>query len=59
MYLEDLFTVQASVSGVPAISIPIGTDKNGLPIGLQIMADNFKEHKIYKFANFVLNFSNN
>ena len=39
MYLEDLFTVQASVSGVPSISIPNGKDKNGLPIWLQIMAN--------------------
>ena len=51
MYLEDLFTVQASVSGVPAISIPNGTDQNGLPIGLQIMANSFKEADLFAFAN--------
>jgi aspartyl-tRNA(Asn)/glutamyl-tRNA(Gln) amidotransferase subunit A len=33
MYLEDLYTVQASVSGVPALSIPIGKDEKDLPIG--------------------------
>jgi aspartyl-tRNA(Asn)/glutamyl-tRNA(Gln) amidotransferase subunit A len=53
MYLEDLFTVQASVSGVPAISIPNGQDKNGLPIGLQIMANSFKEAELYAFANYL------
>ncbi|MCC5938727.1 MAG: Asp-tRNA(Asn)/Glu-tRNA(Gln) amidotransferase subunit GatA [Lunatimonas sp.] len=54
MYLEDLFTVQASVSGVPAISIPNGKDKLGLPIGLQIMANSFKEADLYAFANYLL-----
>ncbi|MCH7399091.1 Asp-tRNA(Asn)/Glu-tRNA(Gln) amidotransferase subunit GatA [Belliella sp. DSM 107340] len=53
MYLEDLFTVQASVSGVPAISIPNGFDKSGLPIGLQIMANSFKEAELYAFANYL------
>ncbi|MCH7400655.1 Asp-tRNA(Asn)/Glu-tRNA(Gln) amidotransferase subunit GatA [Belliella kenyensis] len=53
MYLEDLFTVQASVSGVPAISIPNGTDANGLPIGLQIIANSFKEAELYAFANYL------
>ncbi len=54
MYLEDLFTVQASVSGVPAISIPNGEDENGLPVGLQIMANSFKEAELYAFANYVM-----
>ena len=53
MYLEDLFTVQASVSGVPALSIPNGFDKSGLPIGLQIMANSFKEAELYAFANYL------
>ena len=53
MYLEDLFTVQASVSGVPSISIPNGKDENGLPIGLQIMANSFKEAELYAFANYL------
>ncbi len=53
MYLEDLFTVQASVSGVPAISIPNGTDEKGLPIGLQIITNSFKEAELYAFANYL------
>ncbi|MBT0810871.1 Asp-tRNA(Asn)/Glu-tRNA(Gln) amidotransferase subunit GatA [Litoribacter ruber] len=53
MYLEDLFTVQASVSGVPAISIPNGKDEKGLPIGLQIMANSFKEADLYAFAEYL------
>ncbi|HET9486351.1 MAG TPA: Asp-tRNA(Asn)/Glu-tRNA(Gln) amidotransferase subunit GatA, partial [Chryseosolibacter sp.] len=43
MYLADLFSVQANVVGVPAISIPCGTDDKGLPIGLQVIADDFEE----------------
>lgn len=53
MYLEDLFTVQASVSGVPAISIPNGQDKNGMPIGLQILANSFKEAELFAFSHYL------
>lgn len=51
MYLGDLFSVQANVVGVPAISIPCGEDKNGLPIGLQVIADDFEESKLLQFSN--------
>ncbi|MGY6523654.1 MAG: Asp-tRNA(Asn)/Glu-tRNA(Gln) amidotransferase subunit GatA [Mongoliitalea sp.] len=54
MYLEDLFTVQASVSGVPAISIPNGKDEKGLPIGIQIIANSFKEAELYAFADYLM-----
>ena len=54
MYLEDLFTVQASVSGVPAISLPNGRDKKGLPIGIQVVANSFKEAELYAFANYLM-----
>lgn len=53
MYLEDLFTVQASVSGVPAISIPNGQDKSGMPIGLQVISNSFKEAELYGFSNYL------
>jgi len=39
-YLEDIFTVQANIAGNPAVSVPIGIDANGLPIGLQVMGAN-------------------
>ncbi|SMG33955.1 aspartyl/glutamyl-tRNA(Asn/Gln) amidotransferase subunit A [Marivirga sericea] len=54
MYLEDIFTVQANVSGIPAISIPNGTDAQNLPIGLQIMTDVFKESELYAFADYLM-----
>ena len=50
MYLADIFTVQANVVGYPAISVPNGTDDNGLPIGIQIMAPPFEEGKLVAFA---------
>lgn len=51
MYLEDLFTVQSNLTGIPAISVPNGEDQNGLPVGLQIMAQSFEEDKLLNFAN--------
>ena len=43
MYLEDIFTVQAPIVGIPAISVPSGVHSNGLPIGLQLMAGFLKK----------------
>ena len=51
MYLADIFTVQASLSGVPAISIPAGQDAAGLPIGLQVLSGAFREADLLAFAN--------
>ncbi|MDX2190695.1 MAG: Asp-tRNA(Asn)/Glu-tRNA(Gln) amidotransferase subunit GatA [Bacteroidota bacterium] len=50
MYLADIFTVSANIIGAPGISIPIGKDSEGLPIGLQIMAPDFKEEELLKFS---------
>jgi len=43
MYLGDVFTVPASLAGLPALSIPCGFDESGLPVGLQLMAPAFSE----------------
>ncbi len=50
MYLEDIFTVQAPIAGVPAISVPCGIHSNGLPMGIQLMAGYFEEAKLYAMA---------
>lgn len=50
MYLSDIFTVPANLIGLPAMSIPCGKDINKLPIGLQIVANNFREDKIFNLA---------
>ena len=51
MYLSDIFTIPANLAGIPAMSIPCGFSKNGLPIGLQILADAFQEEKIFRVAH--------
>jgi aspartyl-tRNA(Asn)/glutamyl-tRNA(Gln) amidotransferase subunit A len=51
MYFSDVLTVQASVAGIPAISVPNGCDEQGLPFGLQILSDMFTESDLYAFAN--------
>ncbi len=55
MYFEDLLTVQASVAGNPAISIPLNRNHKGLPIGFQIMAGYFREDNLLAFSNYILN----
>ena len=59
MYLNDIFTVPASLAGLPGISIPVGLDKAGLPVGIQLIANSFDEpnlisvaHTLEKSANF-------
>lgn len=51
MYLEDIFTVQANLTGVPAISLPLGKHSNGMPFGVQLMANMFEEEKLLAFSN--------
>ena len=51
MYLSDLLTVPANLAGLPAISIPCGFDKKGLPIGLQLIGNVLEEDKILNAAN--------
>ncbi len=53
MYLADIFTVQANVVGYPAISVPNGTDEQGLPIGIQAMARPFAEGELLAFAKLI------
>jgi aspartyl-tRNA(Asn)/glutamyl-tRNA(Gln) amidotransferase subunit A len=51
VYLADIFTVQANMTGMPAIALPIGTHPNGLPVGVQLMADKFCEQALFAFAS--------
>ena len=51
MYLADVFTVQANMAGIPAISLPIGAHPDGLPVGVQFMAGRVEEEKLLNFAN--------
>jgi aspartyl-tRNA(Asn)/glutamyl-tRNA(Gln) amidotransferase subunit A len=47
MYLEDIFTLPASLAGVPGISFPVGFDNIGLPIGMQLLAPHFREDLLF------------
>ena len=50
MYLGDIYTISVNLSGLPGISIPVGTDSKGLPIGMQIIGNCFEEKKIMQAA---------
>ncbi len=51
MYLADVFTVQANLTGIPAMALPIGLHPgDGLPVGVQLMADAFREAELLGFA---------
>ena len=50
MYLGDIYTVSVNLAGLPAISIPCGTDSRGLPIGLQLIGDCFQEKRLIQAA---------
>jgi len=51
MYLSDLLTIPANLAGLPAISLPCGFDKSGLPIGLQLIGNVFDEGKLLQVAS--------
>jgi len=51
MYLNDIFTIAGNLTGAPAMSIPCGFDRRGLPIGLQIQGNYFREAKILNIAH--------
>jgi aspartyl-tRNA(Asn)/glutamyl-tRNA(Gln) amidotransferase subunit A len=51
MYLNDIFTVPASLAGLPGISVPAGLDAQGLPLGLQILGKTFDEETVLRAAD--------
>lgn len=53
MYLADIYTVQANLTGIPAVSIPLSTHANKLPFGVQFFADKFEEESLLTFAQYV------
>ena len=62
MYLNDIFTVPVNLSGLPAISIPAGKDKNNYPLGLQLIGKAFEEQNLLDISYSMekeLNFKNN
>lgn len=51
MYLSDIFTISANLAGIPGISIPCGFSESGLPIGLQILGQPFREADLFAIAH--------
>lgn len=58
MYLEDIFTVQANITGMPAISLPLGRNSDGLPFGIQLMANSLEDAKLLAFSSYLTTLAN-
>jgi aspartyl-tRNA(Asn)/glutamyl-tRNA(Gln) amidotransferase subunit A len=54
MYLQDIFTVHANLTGHPAMSLPIGTHSNGMPFGVQLMGNSFAEKDLFDACHTLL-----
>ena len=50
MYLGDIYTISVNLAGLPGISIPVGRDSKGLPVGMQLVGDCFQEKKLFRAA---------
>lgn len=50
MYLNDIYTIPASMAGLPAMSVPVGLSQNNLPLGVQVIAGRFQERTMFEFA---------
>ncbi|RLD17712.1 MAG: Asp-tRNA(Asn)/Glu-tRNA(Gln) amidotransferase GatCAB subunit A [Caldiserica bacterium] len=53
MYMQDVFTIPASLAGIPGLNFPAGRNKDGLPIGLQILGKKLSEREIFCFSFFL------
>jgi aspartyl-tRNA(Asn)/glutamyl-tRNA(Gln) amidotransferase subunit A len=53
MYLQDIFTVHANLTGHPAISLPLGNHSNGMPFGIQVMGKIFGEKDLFNFSAYL------
>jgi aspartyl-tRNA(Asn)/glutamyl-tRNA(Gln) amidotransferase subunit A len=53
MYLQDIFTVHANLTGNPAISLPYGKGNDGMPFGIQLMSAPFTEKDLYDFSAYL------
>jgi aspartyl-tRNA(Asn)/glutamyl-tRNA(Gln) amidotransferase subunit A len=51
MYLSDIYTISVNLAGIPAISVPCGFTRSGLPVGLQILAKPFAEETLLRVAH--------
>ncbi len=56
MYLTDIYTVSASLAGIPGLVLPIGTHSNGLPVGVQLLAPHFEEGRLFQVGHVIEQF---
>ena len=54
-FMDDVLVIPVNMAGLPGLSLPIGFDKENMPIGMQIIGDSFEEAKIYKLASYLEN----
>ena len=52
-FMDDVLVIPVNMAGLPGLSLPIGFDKENMPIGMQIIGDSFEEAKIYKLASYL------
>jgi aspartyl-tRNA(Asn)/glutamyl-tRNA(Gln) amidotransferase subunit A len=50
MYLSDLYSISVNLAGLPAISLPISKSDNGMPVGLQLIANAYEEQRLFDGA---------
>jgi aspartyl-tRNA(Asn)/glutamyl-tRNA(Gln) amidotransferase subunit A len=53
MYLSDIYTISANLAGIPGLSVPVGKDAAGMPIGMQLMASHFCETKLLQLGKHI------
>jgi aspartyl-tRNA(Asn)/glutamyl-tRNA(Gln) amidotransferase subunit A len=53
MYLNDVFTVTANLAGIPGMTVPAGFDRQGLPLGLQVLGRNFDEETVFAVSTMI------
>jgi aspartyl-tRNA(Asn)/glutamyl-tRNA(Gln) amidotransferase subunit A len=51
MYLEDIYTLSTNLAGLPAMSVPCGFSKDGMPIGMQLIGNYFSEARLLQIAH--------
>ena len=51
MYMADIYTVLASLAGIPAIALPLDNNKNGLPLSVQLMTKHFNEQELLNLSH--------
>ena len=52
-FMDDILVIPVNMAGLPGLNIPIGFDKDNMPIGMQIIGNSFEEAKVYQLASFL------